>query len=63
MTKTASRNERQCKDPTIANFLARHPGQAADVTLTAGEKVFYALVFLCLALLAVWDWWRSSHLL
>jgi glycosyltransferase XagB len=47
-------------DPTTAAFLARHPGQAADVSWTAGELVFYSVLFLSFILGSACGWPNSA---
>ncbi len=54
---------RPCNDATTERFLSRHPGEAADVTLTRREDVFYIALFLSLVFVIFWDWLHSSHLL
>lgn len=51
------------RDLTTTGFLARHPKLAADVTLTAGARIFYCFLFLGAVFLALLDWRQSTHFL
>ncbi len=51
------------RDQTTARFLEKHPDQAADVTLTRGEKIFYTAVLFILAGCIIADSVLSSRFL
>ena len=56
-------SERTHPDLTTQLFLAKHPGQSANVTFTSGEKLFYAAFLAGFFVIFLWDWWWSSHCL